>query len=70
MELFILSVISLAWQGTGWGADALAGPHRADPAALTLGLSSNAVLNQNKLLHYKIPAKTLASFCLSVSSLL
>lgn len=45
MELFIFSVISLAWQGAGWGADALVGPGRADPAALTLGLSSKAILN-------------------------
>lgn len=45
MELFIFSVISLAWQGTGWGADALAERGRADPAALTLSLSSKAVLN-------------------------
>lgn len=45
-EPFIFAVISLAWQGTGRGAEALAGPGRADPRALVLGLSSKAVLNQ------------------------
>lgn len=33
MEPFIFSVISLAWQGTGWGADALAEAGRTDPAS-------------------------------------
>lgn len=41
MEPFIFSVISLAWQGTGWGADALAEAGRTDPQALTLGLQGS-----------------------------
>lgn len=61
-ELFIFSVISLAWQGAGWGADALAGPGRADPAAHTLGLSSKAVLNSDELPCYKRPVKILFFF--------
>lgn len=49
MELFIFSVISLAWQGHGWGADAPMGPGRTDPEALAWGPCSRTAWNEDNL---------------------